>query len=246
MFDFRWCDMFAEIREFELTTLPFVVRFGLGSIKAVKRWSRFELTESCDLYWTYAIDIRPDIDKTNTHTSVHKSGKIVLSRYQNGKKVKSRAAGSIGASLQQITKPCEVRSGSEKLEPGYLYHGLVTLTEKDKGQGPGKVFVACLDEKLVDSRLLFSLDLLPWVSRGKVIEYVTKTNEKWPFNVDDPRSHLFIFHRGNVSAVVTMKFTEGDCPIDIQRVLEADKHTHSLKRLFVEDTHLVRISPVNG
>jgi hypothetical protein len=228
--------MLAEIREFELTALPFVVRFGLGSAKVAKRWSRFELRASGDLYWTHAFDIRRDIEGTNKHISVHKSGKIVSSLYQEGKKIKSGSTSSIGVSFRQITKPCEVISGSEKLEPGYLYHGLVTLTDKEKGQGPGKVFVACLDEQLVDSKLHFSFDLLPWVSSGKVIEYMTKQNENRPFDENDPRSHLFIFHWGNVSAVVTMKFTEGDGPIDIQRVLEADKHIHPLKRLFFGDT----------
>ena len=74
--------MKAEIREFNLTHLPFTVRFGLGSTEAVKRWARFELTKKGELLWTDAMDIRRDVDTTDKHITVHKSGRIVSSIYQ--------------------------------------------------------------------------------------------------------------------------------------------------------------------
>lgn len=224
----------AEVREFRLTTSSFVVRFGLGSTEAVKRWARFELKRSGDLIWTQACDIRRDIDSTNTHISVHKSGEVHSSRYQGERKVHSHAVGNMGASFWQITKPYQVISGSELFEPGFLYYGLGTLTDNQRRQAPDRVFVACLDPQLVNSRLHYSFDLQPWVDKEKVIEYLIEQNR--PFALNDPRSHLFTFCWRHVSAVVTMKFTEGDGPIDIQQVRGAGEDIHPLKRFFFEET----------
>lgn len=219
----------AEIKEFNVTIPRLIVRFGLGSTEAVKRWARFEIKND-ELLWTSSMDIRRDADTTNSHISVHKSGQVVSSRYQKGKKIASHSRGSIGGSLGQIAEPYQVVSGHELFEPGYLYYGLVTRRDKEKGKAHSNVFVPCLDNKLVNSRLHFSFDLLPWANSEKVIEYATRQSP--PFCTDDRRSHMYIFYWGKVPVVVTMKFTDGDGPLDIQRVCEADKYIHSLKRLY--------------
>ena len=229
--------MVAEIKEFHLTTPDFVISFGLGSAEPVKKWSRFKVTKSGDLYWTHAINIRRDIDRTDTHTSIHKSGAIVSSRYQGSKKVRAHFGNGIGASFQEIKKPYKVLSGNERFEHGYLYHGLVTLTDNDKRQSIKKLLIPCLDENLVNSKLDYSFYLLPWVISEKVTEYVIKQNQA--FEVEDSRSHLFIFCCGGISLAVSIKFTEGDGPIDNQCVIEADKDIHPLKRLFHEDTIII-------
>jgi hypothetical protein len=231
--------MEAEISSFDIKKLPYTARFGIGSTKPIKRWARFTLMESGDLYWTRAIYVRKDCDSTNIHISVHHSGEIYSSRYVGSgdelKKVHSRKVGDIGGPFRGITGRHQVENGNELLEPGYLYHGLPTLTDKTQKADTQNKFVACLDEQLVNARLYYSLDLAPWTGEDKTTVYLM-TGRNQLFAENDPRCHAFIFHRGNVSAVVAMKFTEGDCPIDIQLVLEADKHPHPLKRLFVEDT----------
>ena len=225
--------MGAEIREFNVTTLPFVVRFGLGSTEAVKRWARFEIRENEELLWTNAGDVRRDIDKTNRHISVYKSGKIVSSIYQGKgqeqKKIHSYIVGDIGGSLRQIKKPHQVTSGIELLEPGFPYYGLDTFTDKQIRQATGEILIPCLDNRLVNSKLHDSLDLVPWVGSEQVIAYVSSQGR--PFDMNDSRSHMSTFRCGQATIVITMRFTEGDGPLDIQQVTEADKNKHPLKRL---------------
>ncbi|MBT9148969.1 MAG: hypothetical protein AAGB97_02670 [Dehalococcoidia bacterium] len=124
---------------------------------------------------------------------------------------------------------------NELLEPGYLYSGLPTLTDADKKTDIHNNFVACLDGRLVNSKLYYSLDLAPWAGEDKIAEYLT-TKQNRLFDEDDPRCHVFIFCWGDVSVVVTMRFRDGEGPIDIQRIAEADEHTHPLKRLFHHET----------
>ena len=227
--------MEAEIREFNVTTLPFVVRFGLGSTEAVKRWARFEIRKNEELLWTYASYIRKDIDSTNKHISVHKSGKIVSSIYQGKgqeqKKNPSHIVGDIGGSLRQIKKPYQVTSGIELLEPGFLYYGLDTFTDKQTRQATGEFLIPCLDNRLVNSKLHYSLDLMPWIGSDQVIAYVSSQGR--PFDMNDPRSHMFTFRCKEVAIVITMRSTEGNGPLDIQQVHVADKHKHPLKRLML-------------
>lgn len=220
----------AEIKEFTLAKLPVVVRFGLGSAEAVKRWSRFKISKTGDLYWVSALYIRPDVDKMNEHISIHGDGHIITSLYQNGQKIASLPHGNLGCSLTKITKPYHVTSGNEFFEPGYLYYGLIPVHDNEKRETSNRFFVACLDEELVNSRLHYSFDLLPWTKCEQVIDYATKL--KTSFNLDDQRSHVYIFYYGEASIVVTMKFTEGDAPIDVQKVREADQRPQSLKRLY--------------
>lgn len=227
--------MAAEIRKFNITKLPYTVRLGLGSTEPVKRWARFVLLESGDLYWTPAIHLRKDIDNSNIHTSVHDSGKIWSSRYigsgDEQEKICSRNAGNIGGSFQKIKRPHKVVHSEEYLEPSYLYSGLPTLTEGNKKTNSQNNFVSCLDERLVNSRLYSSLDLVPWTGEDEIIAYLmAKQNQV--FDRNDPRCHVFIFCWESVSAVVTMRFTAGDGSIDIQKVVQADEHTHPLKRSF--------------
>ena len=217
----------GEIREFKLTP-PVVVRFGLGSTVAIKRWGRFELRQTGDMYWIDAMNIRKDVDKTNTHIALHRSGEIVSSRYVNGEKVSSHCLGKIDARMGQAVELCR---GQELLEPGYLYYGLKTLEEQKKT--PPAVLVECLDSKLVNSRLYYSLDIFPKVGNEKVVEYAARLSQ--PFCAGDQRSHLYIFFWGKMALAVSMRFTEGDQPIDIQRVREADSHPHTLKRLYFEE-----------
>lgn len=230
--------MTAEIRPFSITKLPYTARFGLGSAEPVKRWSRFVLTEGGELYWTSAIYLRKDVDASNIHFSVHQSGEIFSSRYvgrgvKQGK-VHSQKVSNMYVPFRKITRPQRVVSGEELLEPGYLYIGLRTLTEEDKRADIQNDFVACLDELLVNSRLRSSLDLVPCTSREEVIEYLSQQNQF--FDINDPRCHVFIFCWESVSAVVTMRFTAGDRPIDIKQVTEAAKNRHPLKRLPFEET----------
>jgi len=232
-------DMETEIRSFDIKKLPYTVRFGLGSTEPIKRWGRFELGKSGDLYWTRAIDVRKDCDSTNTHTSIHESGEVHLSRYmgkgEKQKKVYSGKAADIGSTLKDITGPHQVECGNELLEPGYVYYGLPTLTQKDKKIDAQNTFVACLDEYLINSRLFYSFDLLPWTDIDKLTTYLT-TKQNQSFTKDNPRCHVFTFRWGNVSAVVSIKFTGGDNPIDLQKVAEAEKNAHPLKRLFHHET----------
>lgn len=220
----------AEIREFTLAKLPVAVRFGLGSAEAVKRWSRFTIRKNGDLYWVSALYIRPDVDKINKHLSIHKDGRIFTSLHQNGQRIASSPHGNLGCSLTKIAKPYHVTSGEEFFEPGYLYYGLISVCDNVKRETPNRFFIACLDENLVNSRLRYSFDLLPLTKCEQVINYVTKL--KTSFNLDDQRSHVYIFYYGEASIAVTMKFTEGDEPIDIEKVRESDQRPQSLKRLY--------------
>ncbi|OGO32657.1 MAG: hypothetical protein A2Z29_04770 [Chloroflexi bacterium RBG_16_56_11] len=226
--------MEAEIRPFDIKNLPYTVRFGLGSTEPIKRWARFEISKNGELYWTRGIDVRKDVDSSNIHTIVHQSGEIHSSRYtgkgEEQKKVYQSEATDIGSTLKDIKSPYQVECGSEHLVPSYVYYGLPPLTQKDKKIDAQNTFVACLDEYLINSRLSYSLDLLPWTKREQVIDYASHSTTL--FNADDRRCHMYIFYYGEASIVVTMKFIEGDTPIAIQKVLEADKNRKPLKRLF--------------
>lgn len=225
--------MKAEIREFNLTHLPFTIRFGLGSTEAIKRWARFKITKKDELFWIDAMDIRRDVDSTDTHISVHKNGKIVSSIYQGKsqerRKIYSHRVGDIGNAFRQIIEPHQVTSGNYHLQPSFLYCGLETLTDEQIREASGEIFVPCLDNRLVNSKLYYSLDLLPWVANEQVIAYASIHGR--PFDINDPRSHMFIFRYGQAAIVITMRFNEGDEPIDIKQVTEADKDRHPLKRL---------------
>jgi len=220
----------AEIKMLNITGIPFEVRFGLGSEIPIKRWSRFKLNANGDFTWTRSFDIRRDESNTDIHISFHKSGKVVLSRYQHNKKVYSSVLQTTGSSLEDIKQPVNIESGNELFELGYFYHGLKTVQDKDMKQTPKRAFIACREDRLINSRLYYSVDILPWTDRSNVRDYVTKTNSF--FNTQDPRCHLFIFRLTSVSIVVTMGFTEGDSPVDVQHVHESDQHIHPLKRLF--------------
>ncbi len=231
--------MEAEIRSFDIKKLPYTARFGLGSTEPIKRWARFTLMESGDLYWTRAIHVRKDVDGTNMHISVHHSGEIYSSRYVGSgdehKKVHSRKVGNIGGPFRGITVPHQMESGNELLEPGYLYHGLPTLTDKAKKADTQNKFVACLDERLVNSRLYYSLDLVSWTGEDEITAYLMTGRNQF-FAENDPRCHAFIFCWERVSIVVIMRFTDGDSPIDIQKVTEAGQNAHPLKRFFHHET----------
>jgi len=218
----------GEFREFPLTP-PVVVRFGLGSITAVKEWARFELRHTNDLYWTAAMNVRKDIDKTNTHIAIHRSGEIVRSRYVNNMKVNSKRLGNI---FDQKTHSMEIECGKELLEPGYLYHGLKTLGHHKKTLRA--IIVECLDTKLVNSRLSYALQIFAETGNKQAIKHAASLGES--FCASDRRSHLYIFFWRNMALALSMTFTEGDQPIDVQMVHEADSHPHKLKRLFSEDT----------
>lgn len=228
--------MEAEIRSFDIKSLPFTVRFGIGSTEPIKKWARFEIGKSGDLYWTRAIDVRKDVDSSNIHTAVHQSGEIHSSRYtgkgeKQQKHFYSGNVGTIGSPLRDITSPHQITSENEFFEPGYLYYGLRTLTEKDKKTDTQNRFVACLDELLVKSRLYSSIVVTPWINEKEITAYLM-TKQGQVFTENDPRCHVFIFCWERVSITVTMRFTEGDSPLDIQKVVEADKHAKPLKRLF--------------
>lgn len=227
--------MQAETKLLDIKKLPYTVRFGLGSTEPTKRWARFELNAKSDLYWTSAIDVRKDEDSSWIHTTVHQSGEIHSSRYtgkgKEQKKYYSGKLGNIGDSLKDITSPQVISSENELLESGYLYYGLPTLKEKHKKIDIRNMFILCLDELLVDSRLYSAITLVPWIKEEEIIAYLV-TKQCQSFTEDDPRCHVFIFCWESVSIVVTMRFTDGNSPIDIQKVAEADKNAHPLKRLF--------------
>ncbi len=228
--------MEAEIRSFDIKNLPFTVRFGLGSTEPIKKWARFEMSRDGELYWTRAIDVRKDVNSSNIHTTVHKSGEIHTSRYsgkgeEQKKHFYSGNIGNMGSPLTDITSPHQISSENELFEPGYLYYGLRTLTEKDKKTDTQNRFVACLDELLVNSRLYSSFTLVPWINEEKIVEYLM-AEKSHIFVENDLRCHLFTFRSGIVSITVTMKFTAGDSPLDIEKVFEADKNAKPLKRLF--------------
>ena len=227
--------MQAEIRLFDIKKLPYTARFGLGSTEPIKRWVRFELRKSEDLYWTYAHNVRKDCDSTNTHISVHRSGDIYSSRYiiieREEVRIYSSLIGDIGGPFSGITEPHTISSNNENLEPGYLYSGLPTLEKKHKKINDHNEFIPCQDGLLANSRLHSSLDLVPWTGKDEIKPYLIKKQNRI-FDDKDPRCHVFIFRWGNVSAVVSMKFTNGDGPIDLQKVAEADKYAKPLKRLF--------------
>ena len=75
-----------------------------------------------------------------------------------------------------------------------------------------------------------SIKLVPWIKEEEIIAYLV-TIRGQAFTENDPRCHVFIFCWECVSIVVTMRFTSGNSPIDIQKVAEADKNAHPLKRL---------------
>lgn len=184
--------------------------------------------------------MRKDVDSSNIHTIVHQSGEIHSSRYtgkgeEQKKVIRSGQVANIGSALKDIAAPHQVVSGNELFEPGYLYYGLPTVTEKDKKAGSQNRFVACLDELLVNSRLYFTLLLVPLIDEIILISYLI-TEYSQTFIENDPRSHIFIFRLDRMSIVVTMRFTGGDNPIDIQKVAEADKNAHPLKRIFHHET----------
>ena len=227
--------MQAEIRLFEIKELPYTARFGLASTEPIKRWATFTLRKTGDLYYTSAIDLRKDEDSSWIHISVHQSGEIHSSRYtgrgEEQKKYYSGKAGDIGNAFQNIADPYEVLHSEEYLEPGYLYSGLPTLEKKHREKNDHNEFVPCLDKLLVNSRLYSTLDLVPWIGEDEIKHYlISKLNRI--FDDKDPRCHVFIFRWGNVSAVVSMKFTNGDGSIDLRRVAEADRNAKPLKRLF--------------
>lgn len=227
--------MEAEIMSLDIKNLPYTARFGLGSTEPIKRWARFELKKTGDLYYILAIDLRKDEDSSWIHTSVHQSGEIHSSRYtgrgKEQKKYYSGKVGNIGDTFQNIADPYEVIHGEEHLESGYLYSGLPTLEKKHKKINDHNEFIPCLDELLVNSRLHSSLDLVPWTTKDEIKNYLISKQNRI-FDDKNPRCHVFIFRWGNVSAVVSMRFTDGDGPIDLQKVAEADKNTKPLKRFF--------------
>jgi hypothetical protein len=227
--------MEAENRLFDIETLPYTVRFGLGSTEPMKRWARFEISKSGDLYLTRGIDVRKDVDSSNIHTTIHKSGKIFSSRYsgkgEQKRKYYSCEVGEIGGPFKDVTHPHQVVSGNELFEPGYLYYGLPTLTDKDKKTDTQNRFVACLDALLVNSRLYSSIAVVPWINEEEITAYLM-TKQGQVFIENDPRCHVFIFCWEHVSIAVTMRFIDGNSPLDIQKVAEADKNAHPLKRLF--------------
>ncbi len=231
--------MEAEIRLLDIKKLPYTARFGLGSTEPIKRWARFEISKSGDLYWTHGIDVRKDVDSSNIHMSIHASGKILASRYsgkgERKRKYYSSEVGEIGSPFKDITHSHQVESGNELLEPGYLYYGLPTLTEKNKKTDTQNRFVACLDELLVNSRLYFSIALVPWINEEEITAYLM-TRQGQIFTENDTRCHIFIFCWERVSIVVAMRFTGGDSPIDIRKVVEADNNAKPLKRLFHHET----------
>jgi len=231
--------MEAEIRPFDIKNLPYTVRFGLGSTEPVKRWARFEISKNGELFWTRGIDVRKDVDSSNIHTIVHQSGEIHSSRYtgkgEEQKKVYQSEAKDIGSTLKDITIPHQVESGNELLEQGYLYHGLYTLAEKDKKTNTHNTFVTCLDKLLINSKLHYFIILVPWTDKAEIIAYLM-TRQSHVFNEDDQRCHTFIFRWERVSIVVAMRFTDGDSLIDSQKVAEAEKNAHPLKRLFHHET----------
>lgn len=238
--------MEAEIKSFDIKALPYRVRFGLGSTEPIKRWARFEIRHSGDLYWTRGIDVRKDFDSSNIHTSIHKSGEIFSSRYygkgEQKRKYYSCKVGEINNPFRGVIHPYQVVSANELFEPGYLYYGLPTLTEKDKNR-----CIACLDELLVNSRLYSSITLLPWINEEEITTYLM-TKQGQVFIENDSRCHLFIFYWERVSIAVIMRFTDGDSPIDIQKVVEADKNIKPLKRLFHHETLRLSesVSPVES
>ena len=140
----------------------------------------------------------------------------------------------MASSFELAKEPCRVKNGNELFQPDHFYHNLVTIQNRDTKITLGSTFVECLDSRIINSRLHYSCEILPWTSIENVVEYVTTKNLY--FNIEDPRSHLYIFCRGDVSVAVTMKFMEGDGAVDIQKVYEIDKHKRPLKRLFLEET----------
>jgi hypothetical protein len=227
--------MQAEIRLFDIKKLPYTARFGLGSTEPIKRWATFTLEKTGDLYYILAIDLRKDKDSSWIHTSVHQSGEIRSSRYtgrgEEQKKYYSGKVGNIGDTFQNIANPYEVIHGEEYLEPGYLYSGLLTLEKKHKKINDHNEFIPCQDGLLANSRLHSSLDLVPWTGKDEIKHYLINKQNRI-FDDKDPRCHVFIFRWGNVTAVVSMRFTDGNSPLDIQKVVEADKNAKPLKRLF--------------
>lgn len=226
--------MEAELKSFDITTLPYTVRFGLGSKEPIKRWARFTLEQTCDLYWTQAIYVRKDVDSSGIHTSIHKTGAIYSSRYMRSgeKQIKyySKKVGDIGSPIQDISAPHLIIAGEEYLEPGYLYAGLPSIKERIQKRNEHNEFIPCLYDRLVSSHLHFSLDLVPWIDTGEIICYLTNKHSN-KFDTNDHLCHTFIFHWYRVSVVVMIRFTGGYSPIDIQKVAEADKNIHPLKRL---------------
>lgn len=231
--------MKADITPFDIKKLPYTARFGLGSTEPIKRWARFELRKSEDLYWFCAHNLRKDCDSTNAHISVHRTGEIYSSRYiiieREEVKIYSSLIGDIGGLFSGITEPYTITSNNENLEPGYLYSGLRKLIVKDRKTNTQNQFIPCLDDKLVNSKLYSCLDLVPWTEENEIANYLINKQDH-VFEGNNPRCHVFIFRWGNVSAVVSMKFTNGDSPIDLQKVAEADRNAKPLKRLFHHET----------
>jgi len=227
--------MKADITPFDIKKLPYTARFGLGSTEPIKRWATFTLKKTGDLYYILAIDLRKDKNSSWIHTSVHQSGEIRSSRYtgrgEEQRKYYSSEAGNIGNTFQNIAGPYEVIHSEENLEPGYLYSGLRKLIEKDRKTNTQNQFISCLDDKLVNSKLYSHLDLVPWTEENEIANYLINKQDH-VFEGNNPRCHVFIFRWGNVSAVVSMKFTNGDSPIDLQKVAETDRNAKPLKRLF--------------
>ncbi len=226
--------MEAEIRSLDIKALPYTARFGLGSTEPIKKWARFEMGKSGDLYWTSAIHLRRDVDSSGIHISVHRSGEIRQSWYKGkGKERKkdySDIGGNIGKSFANISEPREIIHSAENLEPSYLYYGLPTLEDKQKRKNDQSNFIPCLDNRLINSKLHSSLDLVPWIKTADIINYLEK-KRNGIFNIDDPRCHVYIFCWKRVSILVTMRFIDGDGPIDIEEVAKTDKNAHPLKRL---------------
>ncbi|MEE8414115.1 MAG: hypothetical protein V3R96_06145, partial [Dehalococcoidales bacterium] len=151
---------------------------------------------------------------------------IYLTRQKNGLNGNSKYLGNINTNKEPAM---EIIHGQELLEPDYFYHGLKTIEEGEKTT----LLIECLDDMLVKSRLYYSLAIFSRIQKEKIIEYYAGLSQ--PFCADDQRSHLYIFPCKKITLAVTMRFAEGDQPIDVHAVNEADRHPHKLKRMLLEE-----------
>lgn len=186
----------------------------LGSDRPAKVWAKVRFGKDSDIYWMY--DTVKDVDRTDEHMSLHRSGEV-WSTVQG----RRRKAMPIDSSNLR-----EVQSGTARLEEGDLYHWLPTF---QKG-GPKEEIVVCLDSDIVGSTVRFTVDLLNGEDSKAIDNVIDKR-----LDVNDPRSHALVFHHQGRTLIVCLHFDGGMGPIEPSKVLEADSSGNEKKKLFVFD-----------
>ena len=197
--------------DYEIERLPYEAVIALGSCEPLKKWCKLQFSPEGDVYLYHYHWNVSDEDKTAWHDSIHKkSGEIHtrIDRRVDGK-LETLYLGKEHKLLDKSGKLTEIRHGNTRLEEDYLYRWLPTLTEGDKRQRKGKTIIACLDNNLVNSTLVFSFMVI-LAPQSEQIEAAINSY----LGGEESRTHAYVFHCVERSIIVCLGFSGGDKAID--------------------------------